>query len=416
MDIIRLQADDLFSYEHLDLPLSNLGLILIEGENGAGKSTIFRALMWVLFDETLSKQRGDEVIRWDPINKVYISGKTRGIIEIVVNEQKVRVERYRKHHEYKDKVLLFVDGKEITGSTNKHTQQLIQEILQLDVAAFLNCVLFPQGASGFSNKTDAEQKAILERILSIERFEKAHKIKKEQRDGLERSIGNCDTEIINLNLRIADAEGSIVRLREQHEQFEKDKKQKGLSEADMQRVAGQAGYTLQEAKAQLGKMSGINQMFDFKVRSGLFVSKRDVETYYNEHPETRPAEYCIMRAVVPFSDLEPKQETKQRLDTYVRTGKGNVRIAWSEPFWLKHDQIAQDKHFIYDMKLGHISRPIEVQNGFEVFKLVEKKPERLVPLKERYDEIANLLKSPKYQELLDTYKQELYDKATIVYY
>ncbi len=198
--------------------------------------------------------------------------------------------------------------------------------------------------------------------------------------------------------------------------WEDVKKKNDLSEADMQRVAGQAGYTIQEAKAQLGKMSAINQMFDFKVRSGLFVSKRDVENYYNEHPETRQAEYCIVRAVVPFSDLEPKQETKQRLDTYVRTGKGNVRIAWSEPVWLKHDKIAQDKQFIYNMKLGQLSRPIEVQNGFEVFKLVDKKPECLVPLKEQYDDIANLLKRPKYEELLDTYKQELYGKATIVYY
>ncbi len=198
--------------------------------------------------------------------------------------------------------------------------------------------------------------------------------------------------------------------------WEEVKKQNGLSEADMQRVAAQSGYTVQEAKAQLGKMSGINQMFDFKVRSGLFVSQRDVETYYHAHPETKPAEYCIVRAVVPFSDLEPKQETKERLDTFVRTGRGAVRIAWSEPFWLQHDQIAEDKRFIYDMKLGQLSKPVELPQGLEIFKLVDKKPERLVPLKERYDEIANFLKRPKYQELLNTYKTELYDKATIVHY
>lgn len=198
--------------------------------------------------------------------------------------------------------------------------------------------------------------------------------------------------------------------------WEEVKKQNGLSEADMQRVAAQSGYTVQEAKAQLGKMSGINQMFDFKVRSGLFVSQRDVETYYHAHPETKPAEYCIVRAVVPFSDLEPKQETKERLDTFVRTGRGAVRIAWSEPFWLQHDQIAEDKRFIYDMKLGQLSKPVELPQGLEIFKLVDKKPERLVPLKERYDEIANFLKRPKYEELLNTYKMELYDKATIVHY
>ncbi len=237
------------------------------------------------------------------------------------------------------------------------------------------------------------------------------------RPGLDGQPKTLDDTIFE-NLVFLDAKriGGVPSDEDIMRHWEEVKKQNGLSEAKMQQVAAQSGYTIQEAKAELGKMSGINQMFDFKVRSGLFVSKRDVENYYNEHPETRQAEYCIVRAVVPFSDLEPKQETKQRLDTYVRTGKGNVRIAWSEPIWLKHDKIAQDKQFIYNMKPGQVSRPIEVQNGFEVFKLVDKKPECLVPLKERYDEIANLLKRPKYQELLDTYKQELYDKATIVYY
>ncbi len=237
------------------------------------------------------------------------------------------------------------------------------------------------------------------------------------RPGLDGQPKTLDDNIFE-NLVFLHAKGVGFALSDEDlmRSWEDVKKKNDLSESDMQRIAGQAGYTLQEAKAQLGKMSPINQMFDFKVRSGLFVSKRDVENYYGEHPEIRQAEYCIIRAIVPFSDLEPKQETKKRLDTYVNTGKGNVRIAWSEPLWLKHNQIAQDKQFMYDMKMGQVSRPIEVQNGFEVFKLIDKKPECLVPLKERYDEIATLLKGPKYQELLDKYKQELYDKATIVYY
>ncbi|MEX0849261.1 MAG: hypothetical protein WD055_03455 [Candidatus Dependentiae bacterium] len=198
--------------------------------------------------------------------------------------------------------------------------------------------------------------------------------------------------------------------------WEEVKKQNKLSEDDMMKLASQAGYTLQEAKAQLGKMSAISQMFDFKVRSSLFVPKQEVECYYNAHPEVEPAEYEIVRALVPYSDLEPKNEMKKRLSHFAKTGKGNVRLVWSEPFVLMHDEIASDKQYIYTMKIGQTSQPSETLQGFEMFKLVSKKPERLVPLSERYNKIENELKSPKFQELMEAYKKELYDKATIVMY
>lgn len=193
-------------------------------------------------------------------------------------------------------------------------------------------------------------------------------------------------------------------------------KQNNLSLADMERMVEQTGRTVAEAKAELGKMSAISQMFDFKVRSNLFITQRDVETYHREHPEFRQAEYYISRAIVPFSDFEPKHQMKQRLEEFVTTGRGAVRFAWSEPFWIKHDYVAEDKRFIYDMKVGQISLPFELGNGFELFKLIDKKQQCLVPLQERYEDIATLLRKPKYEQLLDQYKKELYDKATIIYY
>jgi len=198
--------------------------------------------------------------------------------------------------------------------------------------------------------------------------------------------------------------------------WEEVKRQNNLSEQDMQNIALQAGYTLSEAKAQLGRMSAISQMLDMKVKSGLFVSKREVQAYYDAYPEVQQAEYYISFAVVPFSDLEPKEAMKERLCDYARTGKGDVRIAWGEPFWLLHEEIAADKQFIYTMKAGQIALPRATRHGFEMIKLVSKKPERLVPLSERYDEIEMLLKRPKYEQLLEKYKAELKDKATIVYH
>lgn len=233
-------------------------------------------------------------------------------------------------------------------------------------------------------------------------------------DGQQKTLGDMVFE----NLVYLDAQrlGIVPTDEDNDRRWQEVQKQNNLSLADMQRMVEQTGRTVAEAKAELGKMSAISQMFDFKVRSNLFVTQREVETYYHEHPEIRQAEYYIARAIVPFSDLEPKPQMKQRLEDFVTTGRGAVRFAWSEPFWIKHDYVAEDKQFIYDMKVGQMSLPFELSNGFELFKLVDKKPECLVPLQERYEEIATLLKKPKYEQLLDQYKKELYEKATIIYY
>lgn len=225
-------------------------------------------------------------------------------------------------------------------------------------------------------------------------------------------------DLVMENLVFLDAKriGAVPDAAAMNKHWEDVKKNNNLSEADMQQLAEQAGYTLQEAKGQLGRMSAINQMFDFKVRSGLFITKQEVECYYNVHPVVEQAEYEIARALVPFSDLEPKGDMQRRLKKFVNTGRGEVRLVWSNSFWLMHDEIAENKQFIYKMKVGQISQPIAVQQGFEMFKLVNKKPQRLVPLSERYNEIENFLKRPKYEELMNKYKNELHDKATVVVY
>ena len=279
------------------------------------------------------------------------------------------------------------------------------------------------------------KKAILILILSIAPLSARHKI-----DGIKAIIyGETETVIITEsevtrpgldgqpktlddlileNLVFLDAKrmGAMPDQEAMQRHWEAIKKQNNLSEDDMRAVAAQAGYTLPEAKLQLGRMTAINQMLELKVKSGLFVTKQEVEKYYYAHPEIEQAEYDIARAVVPFSVMPSREQLKNKLSGLAKSGSDDPLLQWSSPFVLLHDEIAADKQFIYKMKPGEISQPFELSNGFEMFKLVSKIPERVVPLSERYDQIEHFLKTPKYKELMDAYKKELYDKATIVVY
>lgn len=237
------------------------------------------------------------------------------------------------------------------------------------------------------------------------------------RPGLDGQPKSLDDLILE-NLVYLDAKrmGAMPDAEAMQRHWEAIKKQNNLSEDDMRGVAAQAGYTLPEAKMQLGRMSAINQMLEMKVKSGLFVTQQEVEKYYHANPEVEQAEYDIARAVVPFSAMPLRDELRGYLAAVAKDGRDDSLVQWSEPFVLMHSEIAQDKNFIYKMKVGEISQPFEVYNGFEMFKLVSKIPERVVPLSERYDAIEHFLKAPKYKELMDAYKKELYDKATVVVY
>ena len=108
--------------------------------------------------------KGDDVVRLD-LKKQKLKN-TRVAVEIDLDGHVVQVVRHRKHHKFENKLLLFIDGKEITvGAGDRETQVKLDELLQIDADSFINAVLFPQEAKGFASLTDAEQKAILDKLL-----------------------------------------------------------------------------------------------------------------------------------------------------------------------------------------------------------------------------------------------------------
>ena len=189
MQIKRVHATDLFSYEELDLNLADRGLLLVEGENrdlggsnGSGKSNIFKIICWTLFGK--APQNGgtigsDDVMREDSDHKP-LEGRSRGFLEITTESSSIQIFRHRKHSEYGNKVLLYADGTEVTMGSDKETQARIDDYIGTDYDAFVHAVLFPQDASGFAQLTDANQKSVLDSLLGTERFARAQARAKEQ--------------------------------------------------------------------------------------------------------------------------------------------------------------------------------------------------------------------------------------------
>jgi hypothetical protein len=171
-------------------------------------------------------------------------------------------------------------------------------------------------------------------------------------------------------------------------------------------------YTPDEGRFAFSQMTAINNLISFKVTSNIFVPERDVINYYNTHPQYEDAAYFVQYAFVSYDKSLTKEEQLKYLKN-IRKNSTNDIFEWCDPFWIQEEDISADKKFITQLKVNEISLPVNVAGGFGFYKLVSKKERRLRTLEERYREIVDILRRPKYSELMNKYQKELLEKASI---
>lgn len=166
----ELTLHNFLSFKKAKIDLSEPGIFIVTGDvigqygfdsNGAGKSSLFEAIVWVLFGRTIKDASKDEVVR---------EGKTNCYVklEIIDGDNKYIVERYRKHEKYKNSIRLIVNGND-SSLDIKETQELINSLLGIDFKSFTNSIIFGQGiTSRFSSASDRERKEILDSILDLD--------------------------------------------------------------------------------------------------------------------------------------------------------------------------------------------------------------------------------------------------------
>ena len=157
-------------------------------------------------------------------------------------------------------------------------------------------------------------------------------------------------------------------------------------------------------------------MIDFRIRSVLLSLKEIFKLITKMHPIVQEAAYQIERAQVVAPNAMDHEIFMQELKQLIDTGQSKLDIEWSDPFWINKSELAEDKQFLTTLEVGCIAMGTESASGIELFKLMNKKEEHLMSLEERYNEIAELLKRPKYNEMFESYKKDLFAHAAVVYF
>jgi hypothetical protein len=176
------------------------------------------------------------------------------------------------------------------------------------------------------------------------------------------------------------------------------------------------GYSPAEGRNAFAQINAINSLIGFKITGNLIVPEIDVIAYYNDHPEFESAAYYLEYVIVPFASAQTKQQQLKQLKTLIVANDPKHSLHWSSPFWVKQNELAADKQFLTDLQRGEISMPLETEHGFELYRLIDKKEGRARTLDERYNDIVNILRKPKYTELLTNFQKDLLDNASIIYF
>ena len=178
---LKLVIHNFFAVEHAEIPLKDLGLVLIEGNNttsfgcdsnGAGKSTLFEAMLWVLYDRT---QRGqgkgskssytkDDVIRSGSHDGCYVE------LYLEIDGKEACIRRARKHSEYGTGFYyLSTDGglQDLLGTLPE--AEFIRRYVGLDYSGFLYTMVMGQNSKMLLTEApDSDQKSLYESILITE--------------------------------------------------------------------------------------------------------------------------------------------------------------------------------------------------------------------------------------------------------
>jgi len=238
-----------------------------------------------------------------------------------------------------------------------------------------------------------------------------------QRPGIDNKVHDLDSLILQI-LFCFEAEKYHINISD--EDVERKLKQvmqdNNIGKKELTAMFFRSGYTYEEGKDIFKRMITAGNVAEFCVtREALIVPKKAVERYWKENPEYTKARLVVQRGVIPYNYRQSKIE-QEKLCTEEISQNNEDCITWYPAFSIDQVDISEEKQFILALPENKTSNLFRIAEGFEVYKLIKAYPEELRSIDDRYADIVDALRRPKYQEKLAAYKEKLYKQASIVYY
>jgi DNA repair exonuclease SbcCD ATPase subunit len=207
---VSLEIENFMNHRESFIDFSEFNSCLVVGKdindyrksNGTGKSTIYKAIRYVLFNNTDSKK----------IEKIVRDGadKCKVTFVISVDSDDYKIVRQRSNKSNKSDLKMFKkigdDWKPIDAKTSTETDAILQKLIIFNYESFSNSILFEQGTfSKLAEGTDTEKRKILKEPLNLGIYSKYEKIAKDKLSVIEKEFDKTKSIIESLG----DPDGDI---------------------------------------------------------------------------------------------------------------------------------------------------------------------------------------------------------------
>lgn len=179
----RLELKNFKSHENTAIDFQT-GVSIIIGENGAGKSSIFEAISYVLFksydvnlSDLIRKTKNTEEQVLMEVRLTFEANGSRYMVERTAKQPKVKkTDKTKKQPSSTAKLAKLYPTKEIIATRINEVDNEIKSILNMDANTFLNAIHIKQGEiSELVDKKPAERKELISKLLKLTDLEEAYK-------------------------------------------------------------------------------------------------------------------------------------------------------------------------------------------------------------------------------------------------
>lgn len=209
MKLLTCKVQNFCSYKSLEFDFRNLGLTLVYGATGSGKSTLQDIPAWILFGVTAKGGAVDEVISWQADGEPTI-GTIRVAFE---HENNITITRIRGTAKDNDLYWQFPSANaKYRGKDLADTQKQINERLGTDASTFCAASYFNEASdtNNFFLAKAKDRREVFERVADLElpkklaeKASEAKKVSKSQLAELQTNFKVLESQCLQLEKQLA---------------------------------------------------------------------------------------------------------------------------------------------------------------------------------------------------------------------
>lgn len=237
---VRMKNFMSYGRQFVEVDLNTKKKVLIQGQNmdvgetgdsknGTGKSSSYFAVLFAAYGKWLGKNKADELIN--------IKNEKGMVVELEFTSNEGREYLIRRGR--KPAILEFYQGDiNLTRDSMKNTDEDIQEVLGIGFEVFIRSVFLSSGVESFVDMSGAEQRSLIEEILSIDMLSRRAETLKLMRKDLQVDKRLIDRDFENAEQNNARVDQMIDSTITKYQNFEEQRNQKISDANEMIEVVG----------------------------------------------------------------------------------------------------------------------------------------------------------------------------------